>query len=343
MALEGAYAFSDTGASTITDLSGNGRDIDLTGRPGTQVDSSGALDGGAFAKTGSGTISLPAALRTAMETDDRTIMCDVLGARQVWIVRFESTALDTGVFGLLSLDGTNAIGRARTQANVGPSGTPALGVIGTPRHHLALRYVRSTGVVTPFYDGVPGTNVTFAAGTQLYVGADNLDIAEWGSTGPALDNLRFFSHALTNAEVLELATTPVTGGPAVVEEAEFEVALTLDVDPAAAVPPIVVPEAEFEIPLQVDADTAAVMPTATVPTAALTISLTMRVVAAGGPQAAQSADSGGWSALGSVARWNAAEAERERSTDPIACPQHGDPLTSARGKLHCPFGHTVRA
>lgn len=341
MALEGAYAFDDVGASTIADLSGNGRDIDLTGQPGAQVNSSGTLDSGALGKTGAGTISLPAALRTAMETDDRTIMCDVLGSRQVWIVRFESVALDTGVFGMLSLDGANAIGRARTQANVGPSATPSLGAIGAVRHHLALRYVRSTGVLTPFYDGVPGTPVTFTPGTQLYVGADDLNIAEWSGTGPALDNLRCFSHAPSDAEMAEFASTPVTAGPAPVEEAEFDIALALDVDPAATVPPIEVPEAEFEIPVHVAGSFAATMPPATVPSAALTIPLTVRVTAAGEPQAASTAESGGWSTLGDIMRWNAAEAEREHSTDPVACPEHGDPLDSVRGRLHCPFGHYV--
>lgn len=50
---------------------------------------------------------------------------------------------------------------------------------------------------------------------------------------------------------------------------------------------------------------------------------------------------GSWGTLGQIMRWNATEAERERSTDPVACPQHGDPLDSRDGVLHCPFGHFV--
>lgn len=50
---------------------------------------------------------------------------------------------------------------------------------------------------------------------------------------------------------------------------------------------------------------------------------------------------GGWRTLGQIARWNAAELERERNTAPVACPRHGDPLDSRDGVLHCPFGHTV--
>lgn len=342
MTLEGAYAFTDTGTSSVTDLSGNGRHIDLTAQPAVQVDSAGALDGGALGKTGSGTISLPAALRTACETDDRTIMCDILGGRAVWIIRFESASLGTGVFGLLSLDAASVIGRARTQANAGPSGTPALGAIGTPRHHLALRYVRATGVVTPFYDGVPGTPVTFAAGTQLYVGADDLNVAEWSDTGPALDNLRFFSHALSDAEVLALSTTPVTGAAAEVEVAGFSVPLTLDINPAATVPTPSVPVAGFTLPITIDAAPGAVMPVASVPAAGFAIPLAVDIAEHPAAQpVAASTTLGGWDSLLDTMRWNASEYQRERENDPVACPQHGDPLDQHNGKLHCPMGHFV--
>lgn len=216
MALEGAYAFDDIGSSTVVDLSGNGRDIDLTATNGQQVDGSAVLDDGALAKTGTGTISLPAALLAAVETDDRTIMCDVVGSRSVWIIRFESAALDTGVFGVLSLDASNVIVRARDQSNNGPSpGSPTIGALDASRHNFTQTYVRSTGVLTYYYDGAPVGTATFPPGTALYVGADDLNIAEWGSTGPAMDNLRFFSHALNDGEVAALAGTPVTGEPEV--------------------------------------------------------------------------------------------------------------------------------
>lgn len=210
MALEGAYAFDDIGSSTVVDYSGNGRDINLTGTNGAQVDGSAVLDAGALGKTGADTISLPAALRTAMETDDRTIMFDAVGGRGVWWVRFESASLDTGVFGMLSLDSTNIIVRARNQANSSPTpGSPTIGALAASRHNFALTYVRATGVLAYYYDGAPVGTSTFAAGTALYVGVDDLNVAEWSSTGPAVDNLRFFSHALTPSEVADLAGTPV--------------------------------------------------------------------------------------------------------------------------------------
>lgn len=212
MALEGAYAFDDIGSATVVDLSGNGRDIDLTATNGQQVDGSAVLDVGALAKTGAGTISLPTALLTAIETDDRTLMFDGVGGRSVWWVRAESAALDTGVWGALSLDAANIMVRARDQSNNSPSPAgPTVGALEVSRHNFAQTYVRSTGVLTYYYDGSPIGTSTFAPGTALYVGADDLNIAEWGDTGPALDNLRFFSHALTDGEVAALAGTPVVG------------------------------------------------------------------------------------------------------------------------------------
>lgn len=217
MALEAAYAFNDVGSTTVTDLSGNGRHISLSGTNAAQVNSSGALDAGALGKTGANTVSLPAALRTATETDDRTVMFDAFGTRGIWWVRWESTTLNTGVFGMLSLDETSVLARARTQAN--GTSTPAAPTIGSlsdaTRHNFALTYVRSTGVLAYYYDGSPVGTATFAAGTALYTGANDLNVAEWTETGPALDNLRFYSHALTAGEVAALAGTPVSGGATV--------------------------------------------------------------------------------------------------------------------------------
>lgn len=53
-------------------------------------------------------------------------------------------------------------------------------------------------------------------------------------------------------------------------------------------------------------------------------------------------ESGGWETLRTTARWNAEQYELERTTDPVACPAHGDPLESHNGKLHCPMGHFVQ-
>lgn len=54
-------------------------------------------------------------------------------------------------------------------------------------------------------------------------------------------------------------------------------------------------------------------------------------------------ETGGWGALLDVYRWNAEQLEHERTTPPLACPHHGDPLDERDGRLHCPMGHFVRA
>lgn len=207
-----AYSFDDVGTSTITDQTGNGWDIDLTGQPGAQVDSAGALDAGALGKTGAGLIPLPAGLQAAFEVDDRTVMFDTLGLRAVWWVRASSDSFGTGVFGLLSLDAATVISRARTQTNVGPSSTITLGALSASvRHNFCMTYQRSTGVLTGYYDGALAGTATFTPGTAIYVGADDFDMAEWSSTGPSIDNLRFADHCADATEVAALAGTPVTG------------------------------------------------------------------------------------------------------------------------------------
>jgi hypothetical protein len=91
MALEAAYAFDGTG-TTVTDLSGNGRDLNLTGTNGVQV--SGGQTGNALGKTGTTMPVLPSAVLAACQTDDRTIMFDDSDWRTV-------TWLAGGVFGVL--------------------------------------------------------------------------------------------------------------------------------------------------------------------------------------------------------------------------------------------------
>jgi hypothetical protein len=224
MTLLAAYHFDDVAASTIVDVSGNGYDIDLSGTTGAQV---AGLDTGAFGKTGAGTVALPAGLRVAAESDDRTLMFDALGTRSVWWVRWNDTSIDSGVWGILSLDAANLITRARTQAHGSP--TPVNSVIGalsaSVRHHHAITYKRSTGVLSRYYDGALIGTQTFTAGTPLFVGAGAADIGEFASTGPAIDNLRIYDEALDDAAIAALAGTPVTAA------ADLE----LPIDPASEV------------------------------------------------------------------------------------------------------------
>jgi hypothetical protein len=216
MAWIGLWHFDDTGSSTVVDVSGNGFDITLTGFNGAQVDSAGVLDGGALSKSAVGTVPLPAGLLAVAETDDRTIMFDAAAQRSVWWVRFEDTGLGTGVWGTLSLDEANMVARARSQANGNPSpAAPTIGAIVTgTRHNYAITYKRSTGVLSYYYDGTLVGTSTHAAGTALFVGADQINIAEWGTSGAAMDNLRIANHCADAAEIAALAGAPVSASPA---------------------------------------------------------------------------------------------------------------------------------
>lgn len=280
MAWLAAYNFDDLGSATIVDRTGNGWDISLTAQPGAQVDSGGLLDDGALAKTGSGTIPLPAGLLAASESDDRTLMFDALGGRAVWWVRWESLALNTGVWGLLSLDGSTVIARARDQGNNGPTpGSITLGTLeASVRHNVAITYKRSTGIVSCYFDGVLIGQSGYAAGTALYVGADALNIAEWSSAGPGMDNLRIADHCADDAEIAALAGTPVAA-PAPPAELAATLPILVGLSGAVDPPPATVAQLAAALPLTVSHASLVDAPPATVPT--LTAALPVALAVAG--------------------------------------------------------------
>lgn len=208
MALEAAYAFNDVGSTTVTDFSGNARDIDLTGSNGAQV--TGGNPGGALGKTGATMPVLPASVLAASQTDDRTLMFDALSVRTVWWVRWEKDAIGSGTWGILSIDGTAMLGQVRRASDdalaTRPSAAPPEALV---YHNYCLTYVRSTGVIALYRDGTLVDTESFAAGTQLTINADRINLAEWSTTGPTIDNLRIYSHALDAAAVAATAGTPV--------------------------------------------------------------------------------------------------------------------------------------
>jgi hypothetical protein len=206
--LEVAYAFNDTGASVVPDLSGNGRDLDLTGSAGVQVD--GGRQGAALGKTGAAMPVLPASVLAASETADRTLVFDAQGGLGTWWVRWESDTLNSGTWGVLNLSGSMAVQARRDNGNLAerPVATgPEAGVF----HNYAAVYEQATGLIQIFRDGALADETSFlgGAGVPLFAGADRINLAEWSSTGPALDNLRIYSHALTAAEIADIAGTPV--------------------------------------------------------------------------------------------------------------------------------------
>lgn len=208
MALEAAYNFNDVGSTTVTDYSGNGRHIDLTGSNGAQV--TGGSPGGALGKTGATMPVLPASVLAASQTDDRTLMFDALSVQTVWWVRWEKDTISSGTWGVLSIDGTAMLVQARRASDdalaTRPSAAPPEAVV---YHNYCATYVRSTGVIAWYRDGTLVDTESFAAGTQLTTNADRINLAEWSTTGPTIDNLRIYSHALSDVEVAAVAGTPV--------------------------------------------------------------------------------------------------------------------------------------
>ena len=271
MAWLAAYHFNDLGSSTVVDVSGNGRDIDLTGTAGAQV--SGGDPGGALGKTGATMPVLPASLLTAAQTDDRTIMLDVLGTgRSVWVIRFNDDALGSGIWGVLALDGVTMQSRARRQSDTAAAGALTFGTSQAATwHNLCLTYVRSTGVLSAYWDGTlvsSGVPSGWSPGQQLMVGADRIDLAEWTDAGPSIDNLRIADHAADATEVAALAGTPVA---APVPEATATVPVLIGLAGAATVPPATVQQASASLPLTVALSGAATVPTPSIPAAACSL------------------------------------------------------------------------
>lgn len=296
-----AYNFNAVGGSAVADVTGHGYDINLTGTNGAQV--AGGRTGGALGKTGATMPTLPAGLLAAAQTDDRTIMLDVLGTdRAVWVIRFNDDGLGSGIWGVLCLDGATMQSRARRQSDTAAAGALTFGTsqAGT-WHNLCLTYVRSTGVLSAYWDGVlvsSGVPAGWSPGQQLMLGADRIDLAEWTSTGPSIDNLRIADHAADATEVGALAGTPVaapvlqaaatlpvlvglagtvTVPPATVQQATALLPVTVGLSGAATVPTPSVPVAAGSLPVLVAVTGAASVPAATVPAAAGELPIVVRL------------------------------------------------------------------
>ncbi len=203
------FAFDDIGASTVEDLTGNGHDITLTGTAGAQV--ADGQTGGALGKTGATMPVAPAGLLAAAQSDDRTVMFDALGNLTTWWVRFQDDGIGSGTWGVLNIGGSMAV-QARNVANSLATRPTAAQPEAAVWHNYAATYERATGQIRIYRDGAVVDTETFAAGTQLSVSADRIDLAEWATAGPAIDNLRFADHCADAAEIAALAGEPVTDG-----------------------------------------------------------------------------------------------------------------------------------
>lgn len=219
----GAWAFDNIGGTVVPDLSGNGWDLDLTGSNGAVV--AGGHTGGAFGKTGATMPVFPAGLVAASETDDRAVMFWAQGNLTTWWVRWQKDAINSGTWGILLVSG-NMAGQVRSAGTEGLATRPTAPPPGAAWHHYCLRYQRSTGVIDFLRDGaltLPAGQSTAdgGPGTQLSTGASRIDMAEWSTAGPAVDDLRMLTSWPTDAEVVDLMNTPVAAGGTAKQAAFF--------------------------------------------------------------------------------------------------------------------------
>jgi len=205
VALVAAYSFD----TDYSDASGGGNTITSTGNSAIV---SGGQTGSALGKTGATMPVLPAGVLLACQSDDRTIMFDAKGNLTTWWVRFEKDAIGSGTWGVLNISGSMAVQARRASDDSLATRPTATAPDASGWHNYCATYVRSTGVISLYRDGTLASTQSFAAGTQLTVNADRINIAEWSATGAAVDNLRLYSHALDATAVAATAGTPVTSG-----------------------------------------------------------------------------------------------------------------------------------
>lgn len=179
---------------------------------GSAAIASGGQTGSALGKTGATMPVLPAGVLSACQSDDRTIMFDAKGALTTWWVRFEKDAIGSGVWGILLISGSMAVQARRASDDSLATRPTATAPDSSGWHNYCATYSRATGVISLYRDGVLASTSSFAAGTQLTVNADRINIAEWSTPGAAMDNLRLYAVELTPSEVAATAGTPVTGG-----------------------------------------------------------------------------------------------------------------------------------
>lgn len=204
----GAYAFDNVGGTSVPDLSGNGWDLPLAGSAGAVVAS--GHTGGAFGKTGTAMPVFPAGLLAATETADRAVLFWAQNNLTTWWVRWQKDSINSGTWGILLTSGSMAV-QARAAGTETLATRPTATSPGAAWHHYCARYRQSTGLIDLLRDGVQASQQTLpgGAGTLLSSGASRIDIGEWTTTGPAVDDLRFLSSWPTDAEVTTLMNTPV--------------------------------------------------------------------------------------------------------------------------------------
>jgi len=187
----------------VLDRSGHGYHIDLSGS--NVVRSIDGNPGNSLTKAAPGGDGvLPSSLLTASQTPTRAVMLDMKGNGTTWIIRWNIASIDSGGWGILTLDGVE-IG---LQARYADGYERALAPIPDTDnwHHYCATY---DGARAYFYvDGVRVRDVD-VHGLPLRTDATSLDILGEQGPGTYIDNIRILDYCPTDAEVAEFAATPV--------------------------------------------------------------------------------------------------------------------------------------
>lgn len=197
-----AYNF-DEESGAILDLSGNGLDIPFAP---PAVRAAGHTDLG-LVQTGTGVFLGPAGYAADLLTPNRTIMAWIKDEISItgWVFEFWSAAINSGIWGILFLSSQWHI-QARNASSL------ARASIARPTdsqwHHFAGTYDGAN--VRAYFDGVLAATVPLAG--PLRTDGDEFRVQDNSSTSLTTDDVRYFDVALSQAEIVSLMNTPVTGG-----------------------------------------------------------------------------------------------------------------------------------
>jgi hypothetical protein len=218
--LYAAYACNEGSGTVITDYSGNGRNMTISGTGNTWVTGHGSYPL-AFLGGSSGTAGAQWDNGSADATlsGDVTVMC--------WAQTSNGSAVLSFAAGLYSAAGTARLAAYSYRSLNATAASPELtlrnsagglfsiGVNGSTAdalwHHIAAVY-HAAGTVDLWLDGtavVTGSNVTSAIGTTVrFLGVGSL--LPGAGANSAVQDFRVFSSALTSTDIAAYMSTPVT-------------------------------------------------------------------------------------------------------------------------------------
>lgn len=200
MTLLASYNF-DEASGNVLDNSGHALDITLSS-PAVRT-ASGHTNGG-LTQSSAGIFTAPASYLTTLKTANRTVMAWVKETTSItgWVLEFHSSAIDSGTWGILFLNGNWQI-QARNSSGF------VRAAVARPTdsqfHHVAGTY---DGTNVRLY--LDGTLVaTQALTAPLRTDADGFRFQDNSSSSVTIDDVRFYDEALSQATIASLMSTPV--------------------------------------------------------------------------------------------------------------------------------------